>query len=112
MNKHKYRGRTSAGVDVYGTGVFVDYDGQKYIVANFQFIPVDEVAQLVGFDYNANEVYEGDILVYDHPSSEKLGTTIRYEYKACYAGQAWTKDGCYISSKMFSDQNHVRRVKK
>ena len=62
----KFRGYwLHGGSFIYGCGVKVDSDA-TYIVADNLFemeVEPDSVAQLVGYDTNGNEVYEGDELV-------------------------------------------------
>lgn len=62
----KFRAETLDGYPVYG-GIFIA-GRDVYIAENFRFIPVKPktLAQLVGYDADGNEVYEGDIVTLDY----------------------------------------------
>ena len=66
MRKIKFRGRdVDTGRMVYGCFI-VGRSGQPCIATNYTAayeVQPDSVAQLVGFDVNGHEVYEGDTVV-------------------------------------------------
>ena len=64
----------------------------------------DSFQQLVGYDKNGAEVYEGDILEFDFEDLQNRGEFLHYEYKAHMKGFATTADGCYIPREKFSER--------
>ena len=62
------------------------------------------VAQLLGYDANGAEVYEGDILEFDFEDLQNRGEFLHYEYKAHMKGFATTADGCYIPREKFKER--------
>ena len=103
----KFRGvDADTGKYVYGQ---YSFDGRReYIVDRLKDdgwrIKPDSVAQLLGYDANGEEVYEGDILEFDFEDLQKRGKMIHYEYKAHMKGFATTADGCYIPREKFSER--------
>lgn len=93
----KFRGKsTETGKYVYGDFVhyvplstfpgIVDEDGFVHEVYP------NSVAQLVGYDADGREVYEGDELYLDLPEDN-----FHKEYKATMRGEALASDGCFHS---------------
>lgn len=63
MRPIKFRGRDLTGEMRFGH--YVTDGGHPYIIEDHVWCEVepDSVAQLVGYDANGNEVYEGDVFV-------------------------------------------------
>ena len=63
-----------------------------------------EVSQLVGYDKNGDEVYEGDVVFFDMEDPEDHTKTLHYEYTAHMKGFATAANGCYIPQEKFSER--------
>ncbi|MBR0060981.1 MAG: hypothetical protein IJP68_05820 [Selenomonadaceae bacterium] len=98
----KFRGRRPEGGYVYGG---INETGNGIIVNNLPiFVEPESVAQLVGYDKNGEEVYEGDVVFFDMEDLEDHTKTLHYEYTAHMKGFATAKNGCYISCEMFKEK--------
>lgn len=66
MKIYKFRGVTFDGLTVFGTGVYVS-NHSHYIIDKRKFIKVkpDSVRQLIAFDDNHNELFQGDVVYHD-----------------------------------------------
>ena len=94
MREIKFRGLNTAdgseGMTTFTLGELLatseDYD----------LVDPDTVQQLVGYDQDGKEVYEGDVLLSNYPDNDK-------EYVARLHGEARTTDGYIIFQKMFGN---------
>jgi len=101
----KFRGRRPSGEWIYGS--YVKGEKYSYIIDNEHgqcLVEPGSVAQLVGYDKNGDEVYEGDVLEFDTPDLQDHTKVWHYEYKAHMKGFATTADGCYIPSEKFVEK--------
>ena len=101
----KFRGRdVKTGELVYGSfcrpdGIIPDWN------PNIEHtVEPGSVAQLVGYDKNGDEVYEGDVVEFDIEDPQDHTKTLHYEYTAHLKGFATAANGCYISSEMFKEK--------
>ena len=87
----KFRGKTCYGTSYYG-GFFQNELGHCYIITdenlyygslNYHKVEPDSVAQLVGYDANGDEVYEGDVLINCFHDEGKARLTGEVEYLDC-----------------------------
>ena len=105
----KFRGRdVETGEYVYADlgQVSSEYDPTylTFIIGEeVHLIISHSVAQLVGYDKNGAEVYEGDILEFDFEDPQKSGAMMHYEYVAHLKGFATRSDGCYIPCEKFKE---------
>ena len=65
----------------------------------------EEVAQLVGYDANGAEVYEGDIVRLEYVDVN--GAACIYDYKAYLQGFAQTAKGEYFAAEQF---NRLKKI--
>ena len=104
----KFRGRdVETGKMVYGdfiNGASGTLINEHKFAMPARYVEPSSVAQLVGYDKNGDEVYEGDILEFDFEDLQNRGEMIHYEYVAHMKGFATTADGCYIPCEMFSQR--------
>lgn len=73
----KFRGRTYGGKIVFGKGVYSDEYGTHIYFRTHGGIKIasvepDSVAQLIGYDSNGAEVYEGDIVADQSGNTTKV----------------------------------------
>jgi len=97
MRPIKFRGRDlDSGEYVFFNleDILLDVAGSYSEYVGLHNIDPNSVAQLVGYDANGNEVYEGDILQLDFNG-------VRYEYKAQFTPCAIADNGCYLTAKSF-----------
>lgn len=81
MRKIKFRGKSYDGSFRYGD--LIQRHGQKYIgeeCGECRIYP-DSIAQLVGYDTDGKEIYEGDCLIAENgiPIYASIGTFARIE---------------------------------
>ena len=100
MRELKFRGRDiDTGEFVYAElGGIVEEIKDGYFtfrIANLPVVEISSIAQLVGYDQNGQEIYEGDELVSDDPINPHV-------YTARLESSATSPDGCYITGKMFN----------
>lgn len=70
-------------------------------------IKPDSVAQLVGYDKNGEEVYEGDTVI-----NEQIlmgGKLYVKEHVAHYNGCATAEDGCYLVTRQIAAYTHLKK---
>lgn len=97
MRQIKFRGiDIETGAIRYGYLVVYDDTGHSHWLhptggeRNYPVKP-DSIAQLVGYDKDGKEVYEGDILAREFD-----------EYKAHLGSFATAQDGCYITASQIA----------
>ena len=111
----KFRGLhkdVETGESRYVYGYFVSIDGSSHIIEDrpklagttIYLVNSGSVAQLLGYDKNGEEVYEGDILEFDFEDLQNRGEFLHYEYVAHMKGFATTADGCYIPREKFKER--------
>ena len=101
----KFRGRRPAGEWIYGS--YIKGEKYSYIIDNEHgqcIVEPGSVSQLVGYDKNGDEVYEGDVIFFDIEDPQDHTKTLHYEYTAHMKGFATAKNGCYISCEMFKEK--------
>lgn len=104
----KFRGRDAeTGKMVYGdyiNGTMGPLINEHNWAMPARIVEPSSVAQLLGYDKNGDEVYEGDILTMDYPDPQKSGAMMHYEYEAHMKGFATRADGCYIPREKFKER--------
>ena len=107
MKKIKFRGVTSEGKVITSCGVRFDDDSPRLLVKDgftaWQKILADSFAQLVGYDADGKEVYEGDKL--KHVDDENYNAIARFEtFIGVKTGTIQNLYDCH-SEKIFHAQN-------
>mgnify|MGYP000382055314 CR=1 FL=1 len=74
----------------------------------YYYVKSETVAQLVGFDKDGREVYEGDIVRSTFESAEAGRGMLTYDYKAHLSGYGTTKDGCWIPAEKFKELELIK----
>ena len=109
----KFRGRdVETGEYVYGdfiNGALGTLINEHQWAMPARIVEPSSVAQLLGYDKNGDEVYEGDILEFDFEDLQKRGEMMHYEYVAHMKGFATTADGCYIPREKFKELQSRKR---
>lgn len=101
----KFRGVDTAGNYVYGG---INEAGNGIIINNLPILVEPEsVSQLVGYDRNGEEVYEGDTVINEQTLSG--GEPYRKEHVAHYSGYATAEDGCYLVTRQIATYTRLKK---